>query len=313
MAAAPEAVRALPVLQRTLRGRVLAVLAERAVVASLFLAASFSVLATLAIFGTLVVNGWDFFRSVSVLEFLFGTDWAPDFFPQRFGSLPLLKGTLQIGLGAALLGVPVGVGTAVYLSEFAGARVRSVLKPAIELLAGIPSIVFGVVALFVVSPLFQRCCGAGVFSAANATVVLAVMVIPIITSISDDALRAVPWELREGALALGATPWEATVRVVMPAASSGIVAATLLGFARAIGETMAVTLAAGLVPSMSLHFLDPTQTITAFIANRAGGDLPTGSVAYLSLFAIATVLFLLTFAINVAAQWAIARQRRRFG
>jgi phosphate transport system permease protein len=302
-----------PALHRTMRGRVVAVLAERAVVAGLFAAASVSVVATAAIFATLVGNGWEFFSVVPLGDFLLGTTWAPDFQPQQFGMLPLLKGTLMIGLGAAVLGVPVGVGTAIYLSEFASAKVRRVAKPAIELLAGIPSIVFGVVALFVISPVFQACCGAGLFSAANATIVLAVMVVPIITSLSDDALRAVPRELREGALALGGTPWETTIRVVVPAASSGIVAGVLLGFARAIGETMAVTLSAGLIPTMSLDYLQPTETITAFIANRAAGDLPTGSIPYLSLFAIGTVLFLITFAINLAAQWAIARQRRRFG
>lgn len=303
----------LPALHRSMRGRVVAVLAERAVVVALFAAASVSVIATAAIFATLVGNGWEFFTVVPLGEFLLGTTWAPDFQPQQFGMLPLLKGTLMIGLGAAALGVPVGVGTAIYLSEFASPRVRRVAKPAIELLAGIPSIVFGVVALFVVSPFFQACCGAGLFSAANATLVLAVMVVPIITSLSDDALRAVPRELREGALALGGTPWETTIRVVVPAASSGIVAGVLLGFARAIGETMAVTLSAGLIPTMSLDYLQPTETITAFIANRAAGDLPTGSIPYLSLFAIGTVLFLITFAVNLAAQWAIARQRRRFG
>ena len=286
---------------------------ERLIVALLFLSASVAALATVAIFLTLVVNGWTFFREVSFVEFLFGTEWAPDFFPRRFGMVPLLKGTLMIGLGASAIGVPIGVGTAVYLSEFASARVRSVLKPAIELLAGIPSIIFGIVALFVISPLLTAWFGAPVFNAMNATLVLGVMVIPIITTLAEDAIRAVPREIREGAYALGATKWEVTRGVVVPAASSGLTAAVLLGFSRAIGETMAVTLAAGLVPTMTLDYLEPTQTITAFIANRAGGDLPTGSVEYLAIFALGTVLFVLTFAINVLAQFVLARQRRRYG
>ena len=285
---------------------------ERAIVALLFLSASVAALATVAIFLTLVVNGATFFREVSIVEFLFGTEWAPDFFPRRFGMVPLLKGTLMIGLGASAIGVPIGVGTAIYLSEFASPRMRSLLKPAIELLAGIPSIIFGIVALFVVSPLMTAWFGAPVFNALNATLVLGVMVIPIITTLSEDAIRAVPREIREGAYALGATKWEVTRGVVVPAAGSGLTAAVLLGFSRAIGETMAVTLAAGLVPTMSLDFLEPTQTITAFIANRAGGDLPTGSVEYLAIFALGTVLFVLTFAINVLAQFVLARQRRRY-
>lgn len=299
-------------LRRAFRGRATLRHGERAIVGLLFASAAVAALATVAIFLTLAVNGATFFREVSLVEFLFGTEWAPDFFPRRFGMVPLLKGTLMIGLGAAAIGVPIGVGTAVYLSEFASARTRSVLKPAIELLAGIPSIIFGIVALFVISPLLTAWFGAPVFNALNATLVLGVMVIPIITTLAEDAIRAVPREIREGAYALGATKWEVTRGVVVPAAGSGLTAAILLGFSRAIGETMAVTLAAGLVPTMGLSFLEPTQTITAFIANRAGGDLPTGSVEYLSIFALGTVLFLITFAINVLAQFVLARQRRKY-
>jgi phosphate transport system permease protein len=288
------------------------VLGERIVVGTLFLSAGVALITTIGIFLVLVVNGWEFFREVSLREFLFGTEWAPDFQPRRFGMLPLLKGTFLIGFGAAAIAIPLGVGTAIYLSEYATPRVRSVVKPAVELLAGIPSIVFGVVALFVISPILQRFLGTGVFSAANATIVLGLMVVPIIATLSEDALRAVPRELREGALACGATPWETTRGVVLPAAASGVTASVLLGFSRAIGETMAVTLAAGLVPNMSLSYLDPTQTITAFIANRAGGDLPAGSIPYLSIFALGLVLFVITFILNAVAQVVLTRQRRMF-
>jgi len=246
-------------------------------------------------------------------EFLFGTDWAPDFFPRRFGSVPLVKGTFLIGIGASIIGVPIGIGTAIYLSEFAADRVRRVVKPAIELLAGIPSIIFAIIAIFVISPLLQERFGANVYNAASAMIMLGVMVIPIITTLAEDALRAVPREIREGSYALGATKWETTWRSVVPSASSGITAAILLGFSRAIGETMVVVLAAGLVPTMTLDILQPSETITAFIAGRAGGDLPTGSVEYLSIFAVGTVLFAITFLINVIAQYVLARQRRRFG
>jgi phosphate transport system permease protein len=187
------------------------------------------------------------------------------------------------------------------------------LKPAIEILAGIPSIVFGLVALFVISPIIRQLFpGTGVFNAASAAIALGVMVVPVIAAISEDALRAVPRELREGAFALGATRWETAWNVVLPAARSGVIASIILGFSRAIGETMAVTLAAGLVPNMSWNFLEPTQTITAFIANRAGGDLPTGSIEYRAIFALGLVLFVITFAVNLIAQFSLAAQRRKF-
>lgn len=295
---------------------------ERGIVGLLFLAASVATLATAAIFLVLVVNGWGFFTTVSLQEFLTGSDWAPDFPPPRFGSLPLLKGTFQIALGAIAVGLPLGVGSALFISEFAGPRLRRILKPAIEILAGIPSIVFGLVALFIFSPLIIDLFGPGklipveetpgTFTALAATLALSIMVIPIIAAISEDALRAVPVELREASLALGATRWETTWSVVLPAARSGITASAILGFSRAIGETMVVTLAAGLVTNMSWDYLEPTQTVTAFIANRAGGDLPTGSTAYLAIFALGALLFVITFAINVAAEAILSAQRRKF-
>ena len=286
---------------------------ERGIVGILFVAASAAALATAAIFWTMASNGWDFFRMVSPREFFLAKTWAPDFAPQQYGLRPLLTGTLKIAVGAAALGVPFGVGSALYISEFASPRARSILKPAIEILAGIPSIVFGIVALFVIGPFIQDLFGLPtVFSALAATLALAVMVIPIICSIAEDALRAVPRELREGAMALGSTKWEAMWQVVLPAARSGISAATILGFSRAVGETMVVTMAAGLVPTNSWSYLVPSQTITAFIANRAAGDLPAGSIAYLSIFAVGLALFVITFAINLAAEFILARYRRRF-
>ena len=286
---------------------------EKGIVVALFVAASIATVTTLAIFLTLIINGWDFFQMVSMREFLTGTDWAPDFPPPRFGSVPLVKGTFQIAFGAVLVGLPLGVGSALYLSEFAPPRVRSILKPAIEVLAGIPSIVFGLVALFILSPIIRQIFpGTGVFNALSATLALGVMVVPIIASIAEDALRAVPRELREASLALGSTRWETTWNVVLPAAKSGVSAATILGFSRAIGETMAVTLAAGLVANMSWSYLKPQQTITAFIANRAGGDLPVGSIPYMAIFALGLLLFTITFIINIIAEFILAKQRRKF-
>ena len=284
-----------------------------AIVACLFIAASVATLATVAIFYTLISNGWDFFRVVSLKEFFFGTEWAPDFPPPRFGSVPLLKGTFQIAIGAIIIGLPLGVGSALFISEFASPRLRSILKPTIELLAGIPSIVFGLVALFILSPIIRDIFpGTGVFNAASASIALGVMVVPIIASISEDALRAVPRELREAALALGATRWETTSKIVLPAAKSGVTASLILGFSRAIGETMVVTLAAGGMSNLSWNYLEPTWTITAFIANRATGDLAPGTVQYISIFALGLVLFVITFAINIVAEFVLAKQRSKF-
>ncbi|MFA5942873.1 MAG: phosphate ABC transporter permease subunit PstC [Candidatus Thermoplasmatota archaeon] len=286
---------------------------ERGIVGVLFLAASIAALATAAIFWTMADNGREFFSAVSLREFLLSKTWAPDFQPRQYGIRPLLTGTIKIAFGAAVIGVPFGVGSALYISEFASPRARAILKPAIELLAGIPSIVFGIVALFVIGPFIQDLFNLPtVFSALAATLALAVMVVPIICSIAEDALRAVPRELREGAMALGSTKWESTWQVVLPAARSGISAATILGFSRAVGETMVVTMAAGLVPTNSWSYLVPSQTITAFIANRAAGDLPAGSVAYLSIFAVGLALFVITFAINLVAEFILARYRKRF-
>jgi phosphate transport system permease protein len=288
-------------------------LRERAILGFLFLSASVAVVATLAIFLTLLINGLDFFQDVSLWEFFTGTNWAPDFLPPQFGMLPLLKATLLIGVAATVLGVPFGIGTAIYLSEYAPARVRSVAKPAVEILAGIPSIIFGIVALFTISPILQASLNTPVFNALNAIIMLGVMVVPIIATISEDALRTVPAEMRSAAYALGSTKWETTWSIVLPAASSGVFAGVLLGLGRAIGETMVVTMAAGLVSNMSFNPLDPMQTITAFIANRAGGDLPTGSVLYVSIFAVGTVLFVVTYAVNVLADRVLVRQRKKFG
>ena len=283
---------------------------ERGVEAILFASASLAVVVTAGIVYVLLSNSYAFFREVSLWEFLTGTRWNPDVPPTAFGVLPLVNGTLMVTLGAALIAVPLGIATAIYLSEFAPARVRTILKPAIELLAGIPSIAFGLFAILVISPIVRDLFpGAEVFNALNATIVLAFMVLPIVTTLSEDAIRAVPQHLRAGALALGATRWEVTRQVVVPAALSGIVAAVLLGFSRAIGETMAVTLAAGARPHVTLNFLESIQTMTAFIAQRAQGDVVQQGPAYHSLFAVGLLLFVITFGVNLVAQRVLRRYR----
>lgn len=285
-------------------------LGERGIEVTLFLSAFLAVIVTGAIVFVLVLNSGQFFSQVSLREFLTGTKWNPDIPPTSFGVLPLVMGTLLVTVGASVIAVPVGVATAIYLSEFAAPRVRAFLKPSIELLAGIPSIVFGLFAILVISPIVRDIFpSAGVFNALNATIVLAFMVLPIVTSLSEDAIRAVPRELRAGALALGATRWEVTKQVVVPAALSGIVAAILLGFSRAIGETMAVTLAAGARPQMTLNYLESIQTMTAFIAQRAQGDVVHQGPSFYSLFAVGLLLFVMTFAVNLVAQRVLKRYR----
>ncbi|MFH0816842.1 MAG: phosphate ABC transporter permease PstA [Methanobacteriota archaeon] len=284
---------------------------EKAIVLALFIAASVALVASAAIIYTLAEGSYDFFMDprVDSLEFFIGSQWTPNGGEPRFGILPLLSGTILVAGGALLISAPLGVGAAIYLAEFAGPRIRSVAKPVIELLAGIPSIVYGFFALLVVSPFFQDYFGASYFNAASAIVVMAIMVLPIIVSISDDAMKAIPRSMREASLSMGATRWETATRVVIPAASSGIMASILLGLARAIGETMIVVLAAGSVAQLSFNPLGETQTMTSYIAQVATGDIPPG-VAVSAAFAVGLLLFALTYTVNAAASMVVDRIRR---
>ncbi|MCG3125958.1 MAG: hypothetical protein CHACPFDD_00786 [Phycisphaerae bacterium] len=273
-----------------------------------------SIVVTLGIVWVLFTQSIPFFRHVAATEFLFGTRWAPLLTPQSFGILPLLCGTTLIAGGALLLAIPIGVATAVYLSEYAPPAVRQVAKPVLEVLAGVPTVVFGYFALLFVTPYVLRPLfpSTEIFNAASAAIVVAIMVIPTISSLCDDALRAVPRSLREAGFALAATRLEVSTRVVLPAAMSGVVASVLLAFARAIGETMAVSIAAGASPTLTLNPLRSVQTMTAYIVQVAKGDAPADSVEYDSIFAVGLVLFLMTFLINVAAQRVLARFREAY-
>ncbi len=275
---------------------------EKIVVLLLFAAASAAIFFSAAILYTLIEGSISFFTDpvVNIVEFFTGTEWVPSGSNPRFGILPLLSGTILIAGGALLIATPLGVSSALYLSEFAGTRIRSVVKPVIELLAGIPSIVYGFFALMFISPIFRDSFGASYFNAASAIVVIAIMVLPIVISISDDALKAVPQHLRETSLGLGATKWETATRVVMPAASSGIIASILLGLARAIGETMVVVLVAGSVAHLTFNPLNETMTMSAFIAKVATGDIPPGT-AVSAAFAVGLLLFAITYMINMIA------------
>jgi len=284
---------------------------EQVIIWLLFLTASIAVVVSAAIIYTLVEGSVGFFfnPAVNILEFFTGSKWAPNGNNPHFGLLPLLSGTLLVAGGALLIGAPLGIGAALYLSEFAGKKVRSIAKPVIEVLAGIPSIVYGFFALLVISPILQQYFGASYFNAASAIIVMAIMVLPIIVSISDDSMKAVPKHLREASLAMGATKWETSIKVVMPAASSGIIASLLLGLARALGETMVVVLAAGSIARLTLNPLEEVQTMTAYIAQVATGDIPPG-VAVSAAFAVGLVLFVITYIINLIAGRVVFRIKR---
>lgn len=328
-----EPVQAVSRLLGDLRVRLGARIGDRAARALFFVAAVSVFLVLGFIVWVLLANSLAFFREVSVVEFLTGTRWETagtvaisEGEAGSFGVLPLVGGTLLVTTGAVVIGLPVGLATAIYLAEYASPRVRRTLKPALEILAGIPSIVFGFFALHVVSPVIQRLTEEGsllyyvfgresatIFSAANAIVVVGIMVIPIITALSEDAIRAVPRHLREASLAVGATKWETTRSVVVPAALSGIVASFVLGVSRAIGESMAVALAAGTQANLTFNPVKSIQTMTAFIVQRTGGDTPQGGAVYHSLFAVGLALFLLTLALNLVAQRFVRRYREKDG
>lgn len=279
----------------------------------LFCCAAISIITTVGIVLVLLVESLQFFREVSVWEFLTGTKWSPLLKPQHFGILPLFCGTLLVTAGSAMIAIPIGLGTAIFLSEYASTGFRDVVKPLLEILAGIPSVVFGYLAVVFISPLIRDVFpNADLFNAANASVVVGFMILPTIVSISEDVLRSVPRSLREAAYALGATKLDVTVGVVVPAAMSGIMASFLLAIARAIGETMAVALAAGATPKMTLNPLESIQTMTAYIVQVSQGDTPAGSKEYHTIFAVGLALFTLTLILNVFAQWILTRVREKY-
>jgi phosphate transport system permease protein len=232
---------------------------------------------------------------------------------QHFGVLPLLMGSMLIAGGAGVIAVPLGVLTAIFLSEYAGRRLRKVLKPVLEILAGIPTVVYGYFALTFVTPFLRIFFPeTEIFNAASASIVVGIMIIPTISSLSEDALRAVPNSLREGAYGLGATKLEVSTRVVVPAALSGIIASFILAISRAVGETMAVTIAAGNLPKITLNPLESMQTMTAYIVQASLGDTPQGTLVFRTLFAVAMTLFLITLTMNIVSQWVLARFREEY-
>lgn len=283
---------------------------ELAIQAPLFFAALVSVFTTLGIVAVLLVEALPFFRQVSLTAFLTDTQWTPLFAQKRFGILPLLAGTFLTSAVALALAMPVGLLSAIYLSEYAPPRLRAILKPALEVLAGIPTVVYGYFALLFVTPLLQRVIpGLETFNALSAGLTMGVMILPLVSSLSEDALYAVPHSLREAAYALGATRLEVALRVVVPAALSGIVAAFILAASRAIGETMIVAIAAGQRPILTLDPRRAIETMTAYIVQVSLGDTPHGTLEFRTIFAVGLVLFLLTLVLNGIAMRIIERYR----
>jgi phosphate transport system permease protein len=276
----------------------------------LFACALLSVLTTAGIIWILLKETLDFFGVVSPLEFFTGTKWTPLFEPSSYGILPLLCGTLLVAVGAGLVAIPIGLATALYLSEYASERVRSIVKPVLEVLAGIPTVVYGYFALTFVTPVLRSVIPSiQVFNAASASIVVGIMVLPMVASLCDDAFRSVPQHLRDAAYALGATKLEVSGRIVLPAALSGVIASFILAISRAIGETMAVTLAAGATPKLTLNPLESIQTMTAYIVQVSLGDTPAGSIEYQSIFAVGMTLFVITLGMNLLSNRVLRRFR----
>lgn len=273
-----------------------------------------SIAVTVGILGSLAAETIEFFRAVSPVRYLTGTRWAPTFTPADFGVIPLVSATLLITGIAAAVAFPLGLGAAVYLSEYARPGVRRVVKPALEVLAGIPTVVFGYFALTFVTPEILQTLipGTRIFNALSAGIVVGIMIIPLVASISEDSMRAVPWSLREAAYGMGATRRTVATRVVLPAALSGIAAAFTLALSRAIGETMIVTIAAGQIPNLSLDPREPMQTMTAYIVQVSLGDTPFGSIEYKTIYALGTTLFVMTLALNVVSYRLVRRFRERY-
>ena len=283
---------------------------ERVIEMLLFLAAFSSVIVTASIVFILVYESATFFANVPIVDFLTDTMWTPLFSNPRYGILPLLSGTLLSTAVALVVAVPLGLIAAIYLSEFAPPRVREIVKPLLEVLSGVPTVIYGYFALLFVTPLLQATILPNLpgFNILGPGIVIGIMIVPYISSVSEDAMRAVPDYLREGSYAMGATRLQTALRVVVPAAISGIAAAIVLGISRAVGETMVVAIAAGQQPNLTIDPTQPAATITAYIVQVALGDLPHGSIGYQSIFAAGLTLMLLTLFFNLAAYFL----RRRF-
>lgn len=279
----------------------------------LFLAAASSVLVTVGIVYTLVIESIPFFENVPFLDFATGTEWTPLFSDPKFGILPLIGGTLLVTLVALLIAIPVGTIVAIYLSEYASHRSKEILKPILELLAAIPTVVYGYFALLFVTPLLQRWMPElPGFNVLGAGIVIGMMIVPYVSSLAEDAMRAVPNYLREASYAVGATRFQTSTKVVLPAAFSGMTSAYILGVSRAFGETMVVAIAAGMQPNLTIDPREPAATVTAFIVQVSLGDLPHGSIGFQSIYVAGLSLLVLTFLFNLIGFWLRKKFREAY-
>lgn len=279
----------------------------------LFLSACLAVIATAGIVFILAYESYGFFKEIPLKEFFTGTEWTPLFANPKYGILPLLAGTLTTTFVALAFAIPVGTIAAIYLSEYAPNRFRETVKPLLELLAAVPTVVYGYFALLFVTPMLQKIYpGLPGFNMLSAGIVIGIMIIPYISSLSEDAMRAVPMQMREGAYAMGSTKIQTALRVVVPGAFSGITSAYILGISRAVGETMVVAIAAGMQPNFTFNPVEPAATITAYIVQVSLGDLPHGSIGYQSIFAAGLLLLLITFFFNILGFFLRKKFRERY-
>ena len=303
----------LPTVSDRLARNAMRNLTERLIEFMLLAAAAVSVLTTLGIVYVLVSESVVFFAQVGIVEFLTDTQWTPLFDDAHFGIMVLVSGTLVSSFVALAVAIPMGTIIAIYLSEFADSRVREMAKPILELLGGIPTIVFGYFALLVVTPLLQIIFpGLPGFSLLSAGLVMGIMIVPYVASLSEDAMRAVPMSMREGAYAMGSTRLYTAIHVVVPAAISGLAASYILGISRAVGETMILAVAAGMQPNLTWNPMEPAATITSYIVQVALGDLPHGSLGYQTIFAAGLTLLLITLVFNILGQWLRAKYRENY-
>lgn len=301
--------------ERLRRNRRRRYLEQRIVEWMLRLAAYLSILTTVGIVFILVQQSIGFFREVSVVEFLTGTKWFPLYKPNSYGVLPLVAGTMLVATIAGIVSLGLGIGAAIFLSEYAPTSVRKVLKPILEILAGIPTVVYGYFALLLVTPFLRTVIGEdniGVFNALSAGLVMGIMIMPMVTTLSEDAMVSVPRSLRDAAYALGATRFEVATKVVVPAALSGIIASFILAISRAVGETMIVYLAAGQLPNLTINPLESVQAMTGYIVATALGDSQQGTTQYLTIFAVGLLLFVMTLFMNVVGRWVVHRFRQQY-
>lgn len=275
--------------------------------------AGVSILITILIVISLVTESWGFFKEVSLSEFLFSTKWNPRAEHGQFGVVPLLVGTFMIVVISLIIAMPLGLGAAIYMSEYASYKVRRVVKPMLELLAGIPSVVYGLFALKYITPVIQSVLPqTSIFNALSASIAVGIMITPTIASLSEDALNSVPLAIKEASLALGATKFETVVKIIIPAAFSGITSAFILGVSRAIGETMIVAIAAGASPTLNLNPLESIQTMTGFIVNKVQGEVVIGTIEYQTIYAVALLLFVITLIFNIVAKRVVKRYQVKY-